>query len=279
MKSTIKSRVNNIVEVEYLIQKVQTFSGLLLIAVVYRPPLGESLDDFLSVLHDASASVDDIVVTGDINYHFERPDRNTSNLKTIFRENSLQLVDSGASYYRVNPPSWLDVFLVDDLNKVVDCCSSGQSYISGYDYGCIFYKFTFISAVHCFQFRGAKAFNHLQFQQDIIVSVRNAKHLLFSDGIDPSVDNFTLSLAKVLDKHLPLKTYRSRRPSTSYISDELKLLMKERDKLYPKFLRTRDFSLLSRYRTAWSAIVKQKRKVRSDYYVGVFSKITDSREF
>lgn len=44
-KGTIRSRVHNVGEVEYLIQKVTTQSGSsLLMAVVYRPPLSDGPD-------------------------------------------------------------------------------------------------------------------------------------------------------------------------------------------------------------------------------------------
>lgn len=55
-KSTIRSKVNNVGEIEYLIQKIFTSAKMsLAIAVVYRPPLGDNLDDFFLVLNEVAS--------------------------------------------------------------------------------------------------------------------------------------------------------------------------------------------------------------------------------
>lgn len=230
---SFRKRVNKIGEIEYLIQKITTRSGAsFLVAVPYSPPLGENLDDFFEALQEVARSVNNIIVTGDINAHIERNNRLTSAFRATFLENKLHLVNSGPSYYRVDPPSWLDIFLVDDLQKVVSCQSSGQSYISGDDYLCIAYNLPGAPCIHTLQFRDYKTINPSCFQRDIVDSLQRANDLLFNEGIDASFDSFLSNMATVLNKHLPIKTYTSKRPPKSYISHELKMLMKHRDYLY-----------------------------------------------
>lgn len=44
----------------------------LMVSVVYRPPGGDNLEKFFSVLQEASVSMDNIIVMDDINAHLER---------------------------------------------------------------------------------------------------------------------------------------------------------------------------------------------------------------
>lgn len=223
-------------------------------------------------------SADSIIVTGDFNAHLEKKNISTASFRSSFMENGLHLVDTPSTYFRVDPPSWLDLFLVDDLSKVSKFQSSGQSFISRYDYGCLSFNLPGVTDICSFQFRDYKALKPYPFQCDIIESLRQAGDLLSRDGIDASVKFFNLSLAAVAEKHLPLKTYTSRRPPKSYISDEIKALMRHRDKLYGRFLRTRDPQLLHQYRLIKSQVLKKKRKAKSEHYKTIFHDISDGKQ-
>lgn len=67
--------------------------------------MGESFDEFLDVMREEARSVDNITIAGDINTHFERINNFTTTLKMLIKENRLELVETGASYFRGGPPS------------------------------------------------------------------------------------------------------------------------------------------------------------------------------
>lgn len=239
--STIRSKVSKIGEVEFLIQKLHNRSGSsLVVAVVYRPPSGDSLDEFFAILREATRSVENVIVAGDLNARLEKSNKHTATLRNLIVENQLQLVQTGPSFYRVDPPSWLDAVLIDAAHKLPRVQSSGQSFISGHDYIFIEYELPGTKSAHCFQYRDFKSLKHHPFQCAIMEAVRCAGDALSDVGVDASVAVFNSHLSKTLDEHLPYKTYTALRPPKSYITDDLKTLMKDRDKMYTAFYRSRD---------------------------------------
>ena len=52
-----------------------------------------------------------------------------------------------------------------------------------------------------------------------------------TNDIDEAAEIFTREFTRILDKHAPLKTIQNRKNYIPYISEEIKEIMKKRDKL------------------------------------------------
>ena len=203
-----KSRVCNIGEVEFLLLRIwdSVTKASTLFATVYRPPKGGSYEQFFEVLSQNKNRADNIIVAGDFNCHLETKCSDSIEFRSLAKSCKLDIVNTGASFHE-HTDSWLDVLLVDDMSKVVECIKSSVPFIDFHDSFILNYNLVVPQIPDKFYtFRDFKLCNHDQMKTDIALTVSiNSRKL---DDLPPeTVSNyFTTDLINILDRYAPLRT-------------------------------------------------------------------------
>ncbi|KAL7293159.1 hypothetical protein TKK_0013309 [Trichogramma kaykai] len=131
---------------EYMILDIDSSYQSLLLAAVYMRPHCTQVASFFTTLSIFSNKYNHIVLTGDFNHNLLAS--NNSEI-TRFRKHvenlSLCIVPSEPTHHPMTKDgvkhTWLDLFIVDKLNSVVNYCNSTTPFIIAHDLIEINYKF------------------------------------------------------------------------------------------------------------------------------------------
>lgn len=104
----------------------------LLFAIVYRRPKGFLFNGFFDALSSFSHRFKHIIC-GDLNCNLLSNNFEACYLRDIVTSHSLHIVPSGATHHTATSDSWLDVFIIDDLERVISLDKSSASFIAGHD--------------------------------------------------------------------------------------------------------------------------------------------------
>lgn len=190
--------------------------------MVYRPPRGTDLSPLFEEYQSCAGRSGSVIIAGDFNCHSESVNKNSKAALELIKKNQLHLVHSAPTFFRVDPPSWLDTIVVDDPIKLVKVETSGASYIGSHDYVFVEYRLENIKvakSVRCRDFRDMRPY---KVQRDLtLITAAAISDLQQTAGINISYDNFKHGLLNVLDKHAPFKLIRLWHPSKAFVSSEL----------------------------------------------------------
>lgn len=105
----------------------------LLYASVYRRPKGLLFGSLFDVLNGFSHRFKHVIVSGDLNCNLLSNNFEACHLREITASHSLLIVPSDATHHTATSDSWLDTFIIDDLEKVVSFTKSTSPFIAGHD--------------------------------------------------------------------------------------------------------------------------------------------------
>ena len=127
------------------------------------------------------------------------------------------------------------------------------------------------------QFRNCKNFDTDKFKSDL----RNQPWEIIKDieNIDDAVRKWEKLLIDVIDKHMPIRTKRSKQRNTPWMNSNIFKLMKDRDKMKHKAFRTKNGDMMSQYRNLRNKVTFEIRKAKRKYFTDKFSNVnTDPRK-
>ena len=247
----------------------------LLLAVVYRRPKGTSLTEFFLTLSKYEQSYKNIIITGDFN-NFSDSSFESDHLKSLLNDHSLYRVPIGPTHVTFNSSSTIDYIITDSQSKVASQSLSNIPIAAGHHSLLIKYKFEFTYTFKTIRSRDWKGCNYNmannRFEQinDYIVRSSN-------NDIDPNtiVNLFNDKVYSTLNDIAPLKTTSLKRPPAPWLTPELKLLCKQRDKLYKKAKRLGSLTLLLEFRSLRSQIKDKIQLARNNYLRQNLLKLND----
>lgn len=128
------SKVNAIGEVEFLLVLVTNpvTKASIPIACVYRPPRGVSYDSFLETVAHNRNRAESLIFFADFNCHLEIDCSDSREIRSLAKAVKISILDTGNSFHE-HAHSWLDVVLVDDVDKGKILTKSEQPLIDFHD--------------------------------------------------------------------------------------------------------------------------------------------------
>ena len=233
---------------------------------MYRRPKGALLTEFFLTISKFEQSYKNIVITGDFNINFTDSSFESDHLKTLLNDHSLYRVPIGPTHFTANSCSTIDYIITDSYNKVVSQLLSNTPIAAGHHSLIIKYKFEYNNTLKTIRFRDWRgcdfklAKNHfVHLNQHFVHSINNES--------DPNltVNQFNDNVNSIIDIFAPYQTTVLKRPAAPWLTHELKLLCKHRDKLYKKAKRLGSPTLLLEFRTLRRQIKDKLQAARNNF--------------
>ena len=118
---------------EYMILEIGCpGTNSLLFTSMYRRPEAISFDEFFNVYSRYSFAYKNIIIGGDLNCNLLGASFEAASLRESVSSHALSIVDSDSTFHTSIADSWLDVFIVDCLTKVLSFYKSEAPFIAGH---------------------------------------------------------------------------------------------------------------------------------------------------
>lgn len=229
---------------EFMFLELRFSRDKVLFGVVYKPPLVDpAFSDFEPVVFDLVSKYDHIIITGDHNSDVLSNKAESKNIRSLYDTCHLNILPLGPTHHK----SVLDLLVTRDIGRVR---SHGQCAAPG---------FSQHDLVHL-----SYSLKPPKFQQKIL-TYRNFKNLnmetlktsasnmpwmdvQYLNNIEEKVNLFNSMLTVLYNEHAPLVTRRVSHPPAPWLNEQIKHLMKTRDKIYNKFRKSRTAALHEKYK-------------------------------
>ena len=231
---------------EYLLICIKTKKCHILVAVVYRPPrtsLTESIAQFHTVQSEVTLIFDHVVVTGDVNVNM----LNLGNpLSDCFNSYNLIEVINEPTRVTQTTATLLDPMLVSDSTQVTSHGVINTDIISDHSLVYCHLKLAVGSIQRMYTFRCFKHFNEDVFYTDMLNINWNSIYQI--QDFDNKIAFLTQNLVDVFNVHAPVRTVRLSRPPAPWLTDALKLILKQRNIAFNKFERNKTANNWNNYK-------------------------------
>lgn len=251
--------------VEHIWIKIQYGTQSLVVGNVYRPP-SSSRKNFISYFEDLLpqffAHSNNIVCFGDFNIDQLLDFTYTTQFLNILETFNLKQFILEPTRITDQSQTLIDL-VCGSLDLVVD---SGVKHLNISDHSLIWCKLNFsveINEPTTFSYRALDKINMVEFQSDL--EKAPWQNIFSLESIDDKVSVFTETLLDIVDKHCPLRTCRKRsKPYLPWITDNVKLLQKLRNKALNKYRRTKNplhFNYYKNLRNLTTTAIRREKKV------------------
>ena len=214
-----------------------SFSFTLL--TIYRPPGSDKptfISEFSTLLEDLATSKSELIITGDFNYHVDKPDSYTSHFLNLLADFSLT--------QHINFPTHsfghtLDLLITRSSSTIISSVDSTDPSLSHH------HAILFSVSVPLHNkpklvtklVRNFRSINIKNFTSDILSS---SLHSSPPVSLESYLLLFNTTLTTILDKHAPVRTVTcSSRPHKPFITEEILYEKSKRSKLETIYRRSK----------------------------------------
>jgi len=255
---------------EFLILEVKCASESILVSCVYRPPKVGYLETFLDELYKVLPLYKYSILCGDINARFGSGSFETKLISEFFELCNHVSIPFNATFKQGNCESILDVIASNCNDLVVDY---GQCVAPGFSaHDLIYTVFDFkVTSVKkkTITFRDFKNID----KEAVIDDAKNVpwNQIYDCDTCDKKVQLLNDFLLQLLDKHAPIRTVKVKNDNPPWMSNELRVMIDERDKTRVKSLRTKDPKDCELHKNLKNKTKQQIRNAKIRYYHQIFN--------
>lgn len=223
-------------KVEFLFVEVCDGSMKLLIGVVYKPLPCASYDDLDPVLADLVSCYDNIVIMGDFNINILSDSSISNTFRCMWESLSLSIVPSGATHFGNFEPTALDLFVANNLSKVLYRSQFSVPGISDHD-------FIFMSFDVGLRNNSPVSFTFKDFSQinldDLLFSASNLPwdQVYRLNDVDHKLQMINQLLLHLFNEAVPIKTVRIKYPNTPWLTRIVEEAFLLRDIAYATYKR------------------------------------------
>jgi hypothetical protein len=169
------------------------------------------------------------------------------------------------------------ICVVDDQDKVTTYSQYPVPFLSAHDLIYITYKFhTTRRPILPTVSRNFSIFDVNSFQNDLLS--KEWSGVFASGSIDHKCDTFTTNVLECINTHAPKRTRLLKRPPAPWLTKETRELMKERNKLRRAFVRSRNPTVLERYKSYRNKIKSLILESKRQYYSNALSGHTNTKD-
>ena len=186
------------------------------------------------------------IIVGDFNADQQCSSADAIFVRRFIEDNGLQSIPYGATYHRDTSDSWINLCLVDKEDDVVDFWKSESPFADGHDLlTATLNLHTPKPTQHSFSYRNYNAICEAtltEYLKGLDWSVAQ------SASLEDCVAVLQTHVSSAIEKLAPLKTISPAKNRHPWFNIDHRTLIKERDRLYRRFRRTRIAEDLLAYR-------------------------------
>jgi len=255
---------------EFVIIEVQAGLNKVLVACLYRPPKIGYLDAFQDAIYNLSVNYKYTFVCGDLNARFGSGSDETKIICDLLSLCNLHCVPYGPTYHTADCNSNLDVICSNCPDMLIDY---GQTIASGFSaHDLLFAVYDLPVPYMPKQTITYRDFKNID-MENLNVDLLNApwQNVYDESDIDSKLEKFNSILLDLMDKHAPLITLTLKKSSQPWMTSEIRSLMKTRDKIRAKYLRTKKPEIKENFKLLRNQVKQKIRNAKAVFYYGKFS--------
>lgn len=221
-----------------------------LIGTFYRPP--NSTSEIFSAIEDSiglafDTNIENVLINGDFNLDIQKQTSNKKVSDLCLHFNMEQLITE-PTHFTETASSILDLVFTSNRNRVL-LHGVGEPFLDqNIRYHCPTYCILDFNKIvtpvytrHIYLYdRG----DYQSFSHDLIETDWDA---LACNNIDTYAINVTNHITKLADKHIPNKTVKIRKSDPSWLTNNIKRLMRKRKRLYDKYKKSKTVTNFDNY--------------------------------
>nr|CAH7746630.1 unnamed protein product [Callosobruchus chinensis] len=257
-------RMENAGNLEYLWLNVKFSGKKICFCVIYRPPrskLQDCLQYLDSVLPKCLVEFDNIILLGDFNSNFLENDNKILECLSCY---GFQQVIKEPTRVTAQACTLIDPIFVLSPYPLLSAGTLNADLIS--DHHLVFCKLTLLSLktkAKLISFRDFNQFNQESFFHDL--TGVNWDEIFYVNNIDSKVSLLTEKINQLFDLHAPYKQIRVNKPFAPWLTDSLKLILKQRDEALAKFRSDRNTSNWKSYQQLRNYALASIRREKAGY--------------
>ena len=273
IKENIHSRRRTDLElpnIECIWVEVNFHNKKFLLGTFYRPPSSSAqtlsyIEDSISLAIDSN--IKDVFITGDFNLDIIKATTNQkiNNICQYF--NLYQLIEE-PTHFTETSSSIIDLVFTSNKNNILSSRVGDPFLEQNVRYHCpVYFVLNFHKYIapalnrHIWLYdRG----NYLSFAQDIM---ETNWETLENNNIDIYAQNVTNEISKLAKKHIPNKTVKIRQSDPSWLTSEIKKMIRKRKRLYKQYKRSKcpaDFENYKHLRNKTITEIRKSKQLEID---------------
>ncbi|VEN61176.1 unnamed protein product [Callosobruchus maculatus] len=271
---TFDDYVSNPLESIWLMLKVSTVN--IALGVLYRPPNPSNFNTCMNMINTFLEEVlprcDEVIIVGDLNINLLQCSRASETFDDILDTYHMKQIVQNPTRKK----SLLDIIAVSNADlvqsEIVHIDLHGVS-----DHQVIKFELTLEYKKPGYKFktyRNFKYFDLNHFQMDL--ESANWYEFYTNDSINAKVEIINNTLLHIFDIHAPLVTRKISKPKAAWLTDVVKMMMKERDVRLRKYKHTREENDWKEYKEMRNLVVDAVRQEKKSY-LSHLSKFGDSK--
>lgn len=239
VSSHLKFKVNKFeISNEYLFEaiflKLTCNNQSIALGTIYRPPntnINMCVEQLDEVLSSIMPLVEHTVILGDVNINLFNLNNPLS--KCCDAYGLTQIIDE-ATRITQNTQTLIDPIFVDCLDKVSTHGTINADLIS--DHRLVFCTLNISAPKNKQKFIQIRSFKNID-NDEFAADLQNIpwNHIIHLPDINKKVEFLTNNILGLFDKHAPLRTIRVSKPKAPWLTDVIKIMMRERDRALNKF--------------------------------------------
>ena len=245
----------------------------LLVATWYRPP--NSKIDLFNVYELFLQHIDtlkkDTILIGDINCDLlpKTPNAQTRRFCEINDVYALTQINTTIPTRSTNHSKTLVDHTLSNCTQRIESHEVFDCGLSDHSMNCLILKSDSTPFSRIVRFRDYNSVNVDDFKSDL--ANQPWETILNFENVNDAVETWHKLFIDVIDKHIPIRTKRSKQRFTPWMNPDLYKLMKDRDKTKRKALKTKDENMMSQYRLLRNKVTLEVRKAKRKYFTDKFS--------
>uniref|UniRef100_A0A1B6LXE9 Endonuclease/exonuclease/phosphatase domain-containing protein n=1 Tax=Graphocephala atropunctata TaxID=36148 RepID=A0A1B6LXE9_9HEMI len=259
---------------EYLFLEIGlSGSDALLLGVCYRPPKIGHLSDFENVLLRLMPSYSHVLIMGDMNTDLlmKTPNYDYNQLTTMFDCCNMSIVPLDATHHTAESHTLLDLIVVNELK---DIFHKGQLPIPAVSKHnpifCVLSYKTPKPTERFLRYRDFRRLNEDTFLKDVVQAPWHS--IETQPTVNEMVDTLNSLILSLFDKHASIVEKRvNKRHRVPWLTQDVFILMAQRDSVYRKARKTGDVVAMDQYRRLRNRVKQSLRNARLRYVNTLFT--------
>ncbi|XP_043477547.1 uncharacterized protein LOC122508333 [Leptopilina heterotoma] len=245
------------------------------IAVVYRRPGGENLDDFEYNFSRFFNLYDNVVICGDFNYNLNKISADSTYMRDFFESFNLYVVPFTVTHHVVSSSSWIDLCVVDSEDKIVSSSQSHVPFVAGHELISISYKWKSDNVKYSTQtYRNISGID----DEALLSSLNRIDWSAFYQSQSVDFKQFFVHniIFAALEEHAPLRTHVIRKKVCPWMNGNIRDMLKQRENAFRAWKRSGSEICRSKFKTLRNSVKFSVRKAHDEYNAGRLNSIHDS---
>lgn len=255
---------------DFIMIDVLVGSTKILYAGMYRKPKGGFLDGFLECYYEHCVNYEYAFLCGDLNAGFGRGGNDSYKIPELLNLCNLYYVPFTSTFHTANCDSFLDVISSNCPDNLLVFGATPAPGFSEHDLIYAVYDLSVPRNENSFvNYRNFNMVDTTRLLDD--VEAANWSEFYNSNDIDVKLSHFNNIMTGLLNVHAPIKTSRTKNTTSPWMNNDIRKLIRKRNRLRKKFNKTKRDADLCNFRSVRNQVKKMIRSAKIRYFYERFS--------